>query len=141
MSQTINFDRIDGLYTDHQRRIAGVIRDMYPTVRLLKLEYGHPEFNPDKPFALVDEPNLLAPYVIMTLHESQIDHRLIARLVENDTQNANSKVNKLELLQQAEALVQAKAEADWEEEKKDILRSMMKSKKSTYTHQGKTLRK
>jgi hypothetical protein len=77
----------------------------------------------------------------MTLAESEIDHRLIARLIENDTQNPNAKVNKLQLLEQAEKLVQAKAEADWEEERKDILRSMMKSKKSTYTHEGKTLRK
>lgn len=141
MSEYITFDRIDGLYTEHQRRVAQVIRDMFPTVRLLKLEPGHPSFNGEKPFALVDEPNLMMPYVIRTLAESEIDHRLVAWLVENDMQNSDSKVNRLQLLEMSHALMKAKAEADWEEERKDLLKSMMKSKKSTYTHDGKTLRK
>lgn len=139
--ETISFNRIDGLYTEHQRRIAGIIRDMYPTVRLLRMEPGHPQFNPEKPFALVDEPNVLQPYVIRCLAESEIDHRLIASLIENDTQNANSTVNKLDLLAAAEKLVQAKAEADWEAERKDMLKSMLKSNKHTYKHDGKVLRK
>lgn len=137
----ITFDRIDGLYTDHQRRVAQVIKDVYPTIRLLKLEYGHPNFNPEKPFALVDEPGLAQPYVVRTLAESEIDHRLVAWLLENDMQNSNSKVNKLHLLEMSEQLMRARAEADWEAEKKDMLKSMLKSNKHEYRHDGKTLRK
>ena len=137
----ITFDRIDGLTTDHQRRIASIIKDFAPTVRLLKLEPGHPQFHPEKPFALVDEPGLMEPYVIFTMAESEIDARLIARLLDNDTANPDSKASRLQLLEQAEALVRAKAELEWEEEKKDLLKSMMKSKQHTYTHAGKTLRK
>lgn len=137
----INFDRIDGLHTEHQRRVAQVIRDVYPTIRLIKLEYGHPSFNPEKPFALVDEPGLAQPYVIRTLAESEIDHRLVAWLIENDMQNSDSKVNKLHLLEMSEQLMRARAEADWEAEKKDMLKSMLKSNKHTYKHDGKTLRK
>ena len=137
----INFDRIDGLHTEHQRRVAQVIKDVYPTIRLLKLEMGHPNFNPDKPYALVDEPGLAQPYVVRTLAESEIDHRLVAWLIENDMQNSDSKVNKLHLLEMSEQLMRARAEADWEAEKKDMLKSMLKSNKHEYKHGGKTLRK
>jgi hypothetical protein len=121
--------------------VAQVIRDVYPTIRLLKLEYGHANFNPEKPYALVDEPGLAQPYVIRTLAESEIDHRLVAWLLENDMQNSDSKVNKLHLLEMSEQLMRARAEADWEEEKKDMLKSMLKSNKHEYKHDGKTLRK
>jgi hypothetical protein len=137
----ISFDRIDGLYTDFQRRIAAVIRDIFPTVRLLRLEPGHPNFSPERPYALVDEPNLLAPYVIRTLAESEIDERLIAFLVENNLNDPNSKANRLQILEMAQAAVRAKAEIEWMEERKDIMRSIMKSKKHEYRHNGKVLRK
>lgn len=139
--EIIDFSRIDGLYHEYQRRIASVIKDMYPTVRLLRLEPGHPDFNPDKPYALVDEPNLMMPYVIRTLAESEIDARLVAWLVMHDSQNPDAEINKWEILQMAEQALDAKMELELMEEKKDLLKSMMKSKKHTYTHDGKTLRK
>lgn len=137
----ISFDRIDGLYTDFQRRIASVIRDIFPTVRLLRLEPGHPSFSPERPYALVDEPNLAPAYVIKTLAESEIDERLIAFLAENNMRDPNSKVNRLQLLEMAQAAVRAKAEIEWMEERKDIMKSIMKSKKHEYRHNGKVLRK
>jgi hypothetical protein len=137
----IDFSRIDGLHHDYQRRVAAVIRDMYPTVRLLKLEPGHPDFNVEKPYALVDEPNLMPPYVIRTLAESEIDARLVAWLAMHDIQNEDSAVNKWEILEMAERALDAKMEMEILEEKKDLLKYMMKSNKHTYTHNGKTLRK
>lgn len=137
----IEFDKIDGLYTDFQRRIASVIKDIFPTVRLLRLDPLHPSFSPERPYALVDEPNLLPAYVIRTLAESEIDERLIAFLVENNMADPNSKVNRLAILEQAQKAVQAKAEVEWLEERKDIMKSMMKSKKHEYRHNGKVLRK
>jgi hypothetical protein len=41
----------------------------------------------------------------------------------------------------AEAAINAKREEDWRAEKKDILKSAMSSHKSTWSHDGKTLRK
>lgn len=137
----IDFSRIDGLHYDYQRRVAAVIKDMYPTVRLLKLEPGHPDFNLDKPYALVDEPNLMAPYVIRTLAESEIDARLVAWLAMHDMQSDESQVNKWDVLEMAERALDAKMEMEILEQKKDLLTSMVKSRKHTYTHNGKTLRK
>ena len=137
----INFARIDGLYTDYQRRIAAVIRDVFPTVRLIRMEPGHPSFDPERPFALVDEPNMTAPYHIRNVAESEIDARLLAWLLENNMHDPNSKANKLQLLEMAEAALNAKREEEWRAERKDILKSAMKSHKSTWSHNGQTLRK
>ena len=139
--EIIDFSRIDGLHHEYQRRVAKVIKDMYPTVRLLKLEPGHPAFNPEKPYALVDEPELLPPYVIRTLHESQIDARLIAELAMGDNQNPDAIANKWEVLAEAEKALQMKAELEYYEERKDLLKSMVKSKKHEYKHDGQILRK
>lgn len=137
----INFAQIDGLYTDHQRRVAALIKDIFPTVRLLRMEPGHPSFDPNRPFALVDEPHMLPPYHIRNLAESEIDHRLVAWLADNNMHDADSKANKLQLLEMSHALLKAKEEADWQAEKADIMKSALKSKKHTWTHDGKTLRK
>lgn len=137
----INFAQIDGLYTDHQRRVAALIKDIFPTVRLLRMEPGHPSFDPNRPFALVDEPHMLPPYHIRNLAESEIDHRLVAWLADNNMHDADSKANKLQLLEMSHALLKAKEEADWQAEKADIMKSALKSKQHTWTHDGKTLRK
>lgn len=137
----INFAQIDGLYNDQQRRVAAVIKDVFPTVRLIRMESGHPQFNPEMPFALIDEPALQPPYLITNLHEAEIDHRLLARLLENNMHDPNSKVNKIQLLEMAYAALEAKREEEWRAEKKDIMKSALKSHKSTWTHDGKTLRK
>ena len=137
----INFARIDGLYTEEQRRVARVISDLFPTVRLIRMEPGHPAFDPERPFALVDEPNLAPPYHIRNMAESEIDARLVAWLAQNNTHDPNSQVNKLQLLEMSNALLRAKEEQEYLEERKDLMKSAMSSKKHTWTHNGKTLRK
>nr|DAL22173.1 MAG TPA_asm: hypothetical protein [Caudoviricetes sp.] len=137
----IEFDKIDGLYTDYQRRVAAVIKDIFPTVRLIRMNGLDPRFNVNEPFALVDEPHLLPSYVIRTLPESEIDHRLVAWLVDNNQADPNSKVNKLDILEMAHRAVEAKRELEWMEERRDVMKSIMKSKKNVYKHDGKVLRK
>jgi hypothetical protein len=137
----INFAQIDGLYNDQQRRVAAVIKDIFPTVRLIRMEPGHPQFNPEMQFALVDEPLTGQPYLITNIHEAEIDHRLVARLVENNMHDPNSKVNKLQLLEMAHAALEAKREEEWRAEKKDIMKSALKSNKNVWKHDGKTIRK
>jgi hypothetical protein len=53
----------------------------------------------------------------------------------------NSKVNKLHLLEMANAALEAKREEEWRAEKKDVMKSIMKSNKNTYRHDGQTLRR
>lgn len=137
----IEFDKIDGLYSGDHRRVAEVIQDLFPTVRLIRVDSLHPAFDPERPFALVDEPHMLPPYVIRYMRESEVDARLVAWLVDNNMHDANSKVNKLKVLEMAEAAMKAKRELEWMGEKKDMMKSVMSSKKNTYRHDGKVLRK
>jgi hypothetical protein len=137
----INFAQIDGLYTEQQRRVAALIKELFPTVRLLRMEPGHPSFDPERQFALVDEPHMLPPYHIRNLAETEIDHRLVAWLAENNMHDPNSSVNRIQLLEMSYALLKAKEEEDWHQEKADVMKSAMRSTKNSWTHEGKTLRK
>jgi hypothetical protein len=135
----IEFDKIDGLYSGDHRRVAEVISDLFPTVRLIRVDSLHPAYDPQRPFALVDEPHMLPPYVIRYMRESEVDQRLVAWLVENNMHDANSKVNRLKILEMAEAAMKAKRELEWMGEKKDMMKSVMKSKKHEYRHNGKVI--
>jgi hypothetical protein len=141
----IEFDKIDGLYTQAQRRIAEVIRDVFPNVRLIRLDALHPSFTPERPFALVDEPKLigrdLPSYVIRTVAEYEIDARLLAELIENNTYDPNATVNRLDILEMAQAAIKAKQEVEYMEERRDVMKSIMKSKKHEYKHDGKVLKR
>jgi len=137
----VEFDKIDGLYSGTHRRVAEVISDLFPTVRLIRIDSLHPAYSPETPFALVDEPHMLPPYVIRYVPESEIDHRLVAWLIDNNMHDKDSKVNKLKILEMAEAAMKAKRELEWMEEKKDMMKSVMSSRKNTYRHDGKVLRK
>jgi hypothetical protein len=137
----IEFDRIDGLYSGEHRRVAEIISDLFPTVRLIRVDSLHPAYNPEQPFALVDEPHMLPPYVIRYMRESEVDARLVAWLVDNNMHDADSKVNKLRVLEMAEAAMKAKRELEWMEEKKDMMKSVMGSNKNEYRHNGKVIRK
>ncbi len=137
----IDFSRIDGLTSDLQRRVAQVIREIFPEVRLVRLESLHPSFNEKKPYALIHEPNLLPAYVISTFAESEVDERLIAWIVENNMQDPNSKASRLKILEMANKALNAKHELELMEEKRDMMKSMMASKKHEYRHGGKVLKK
>jgi len=137
----IQFDKIDGLYSGDHRRVAEVVRDLFPTVRLIRVDALHPAYNPETPFALIDEPHMLPPYVIRYMRESEVDQRIVAWLVENNMHDPNSKVNRLRILEMAEAAMKAKRELEWMEEKKEVMTSIMKSNKNEYRHNGKVLRK
>jgi hypothetical protein len=135
----IEFDKIDGLYSTDHRRVAEVISDLFPTVRLIRVDSLHPAYDPQRPFALVDEPHMLPPYVIRYMRETEVDQRLVAWLVENNMHDPNSKVNRLKILEMAEAAMKAKRELEWMGEKKDMMKSIMKSKKHEYRHGGKVI--
>ena len=137
----INFAQLDGLYTDQQRRLNEVIRDVFPSVRLVRVPTAHPYFTPEMQFALIDAPPMGNSYLITNVHEAELDHRLLARLMESNMHDPNSQVNKLQLLEMAHAALEAKREEEWRAEKKDILQSALKSNKNTWTQDGQTLRK
>ena len=143
MDGYIDFSQIGGLYSPDHRRIAEVIRDVFPNVHLVRMNESMEGFNPERPYGLFDRPiDLNLPhYLIRTVAESEIDHRLLAELLKNNLHDPDAEVNKIQLLEMAYALTEAKHNEEILAERKDILRSAMASKKHSWTHDGKTLRK
>ena len=143
MTEYLDFSRIGGLYDSEHRRIAQVISDVFPNVHLVRMDPSMDGFNPERPYGLFDQPvNLNLPhYLIRTVAESEIDHRLLAELIRNNNHDPNSEVSKIQYLEMAYKLTEAKREAEILAEKKDMMKSMMASKKHTYRHNGQTLRK
>lgn len=143
MADYIDFSRIGGLYNADHQRIAQVISDVFPNVHLIKMDPNMEGFNPERPYGLYDRPiDLnLHPYLIRTVGESEIDHRLLAELLRNNMYDADAEVNKIQLLEMAYALTEAKREAEVFAEKKDMMKSMFSSKQHTYRHNGQVLRK
>ena len=102
-----------------------------------------PGFNPERPYGLWDRPARLdvPAYLIRTVAESEIDHRLLAELIKNNMHDSDSQVSKIQLLEMAYKLTEAKREEEILAEKKDMMKSIMSSNKHSYRHDGKTLRK
>jgi hypothetical protein len=94
---------------------------------------------------LVDDPKSigrdLPSYVIRTVAESEIDARLLAELIVNNTYDPNSTVNRFEILEMAQAAIKAKQEVEYMEERRDVMKSIMKSNKHEYKHDGKVLKR
>jgi hypothetical protein len=137
----IDLNKVNGMYSVHHRRIAEVINDVFPEVTLIKLEALHPAFTVERPFAIVHSPPFLPQYVVRTVAEAEIDARLLAELLENNTHDPNSTVNRLDILEMAQHAISAKREVEWKEERGDVMKSIMKSNKNEYKHDGKVLRK
>lgn len=70
-------------------RIAQVIHDYDPTLELAWIPPESRELNEAYPFAVVHNPPDAPAYVVMRLRETEVDHRVIARLWGADAKNGN----------------------------------------------------
>lgn len=109
------------LSAEHQR-IAQVIQDYDETLELAWIPPKNRELNEEYPFAVIHRPTDAPPYVVMRLRETEVDHRVIARLWGADNKNSNvldaieadeAARRALELLRQEEETLEAKEKAAW----------------------------
>lgn len=130
---------VDGHFISERiSRIAEIIQDYDPTMELVWI----PPENRDgfhKPFAVRHNPLDAAPYIAFFLDEDEVDHRVIARIWENDTRKNDVKTH-LENMERAAELVRLKERMDKEEERKDFVTSVISSPLHTYRHNGKVYR-
>ena len=118
-----NWDEETGhfLSAEHQR-IAQVIHDYDPTLELAWVPPNRRMLNEEFPFAVIHKPLGGEPYVVMRLRETEVDHRVIARLWRADGKNGNildsieadeAARKALELLKQEEELEEAREKMAW----------------------------
>lgn len=122
MSSVI-FDPKSGyaLSVDHAR-IAEIIHDYDPTLELAWIPPESRELNEQFPFAIIHRPSDAPDYVVMRLRETEVDHRVLARLWGADAKNGNvldridaedAAIRAIELKKREEELEEAREKAAW----------------------------
>ncbi len=66
----------------HVRNIAEILAQFDRDVYIEQLPTSHPQFNPERPWAVTHRKPGMESYVIKNLAESQIDARLVAEFIE-----------------------------------------------------------
>lgn len=117
-------------------RIAEIIKDYEPTLSLVWIPIDQrSEEDRGREFAVVHSPDGQRPYTVFHCSAEEVDHRLLARLFQGDTAKKNV-LGWLDSIEEAKAIIKAKQEADLAEERQEIVRSIIKSPKSVYKHNG-----
>ena len=120
---TVIFDPDSGrVLSAEANRIAQVIHDYDETLELAWVPPENRELNEQYPYAVIHRPADAPPYIVMRIRETELDHRIIARLWANDNKNGNvldkieteeAALRALELLKQEEAIEEAREKAAW----------------------------
>jgi len=118
-----NWDEETGhfLSAEHQR-IAQVIHDYDETLELAWIPPKDRALNEKYPFAVIHRPDNAPPYIVMRLQETEVDHRVVARLWNADNSNHNvlsaieadeAARRALEMLRREEENLEAREKAAW----------------------------
>jgi hypothetical protein len=116
---------------EHQR-IAEIINDYEPTLNLVWIPPDKREPG-DSPFAVMHSPLGQPPYIVF--HADECDERIIQRVFAADSKHHDI-LTELEINNRAAEAIKLKREMDEAEEKKDVVKSIVKSPKQKYKHNG-----
>jgi hypothetical protein len=135
-----NFDKESGrLLSQEHQRVAEIINDYDPDLHLVWIppEDRITEDDLDRPFAIQHTPPNLKPHMIRKLRESEVNHKIIAWLWQNDQQRAGKDpVGRIEAERMAEEAVKLRIQYDQMMEKHELSASILASPLNTYKHEG-----
>ncbi len=123
------------LPNEEARRVAREIREHWPALRLVRLEPGHPDFDPRRPFALVDlEPRTLHQ-VLRVMPESLLNQRLLAELIDQDVRAyGGTTPSRYWALEMAEKKLRDRKREEEREASNDLVLAIMGSNKHTFQY-------
>lgn len=103
-----------GLPNETARRVAEMVSEYDPDVTLERLPDGHPRLidAPHKRYALIHHGMGLGTYVIDQFAEADLDHRVLAALIEGDMHRAGKKLENFQPLYWARQLMAEREKAD-----------------------------
>lgn len=130
LGRAVILDGGNGLSVQHER-IAEVIKDLDPNLELAYIPENMRSSFDRHPFCV----RHINGYVVMTLAENEVDHRVISKLIKRDT-SRGSVIDTVDAERAAYDLVAIKAQMDDLEEKREFTQAVLKSPKSTYRHNG-----
>lgn len=125
-----------GALPAHYERIAEIIQDFNPDMELAWIPPEERNAFDIKPFAIRHNPPNAPSYIVGFFSEEEMDHRIIAHLFSIDT-TRNDVLGNLEREEAAKRALQMKEQIERDEMRKDFAKSLLKSRKHTYRHNGK----
>jgi hypothetical protein len=130
----------NGALSVKHERIAEIIKDLDETLELAYIPEDRRSQFDKHPFAVIHRPRDGRPaYIAMTMPENEVDERVIAKLIKRDT-HKGAVLDEMEANEAALRLVQAKAQMDEVEEKRDFAQTVLKSNLHTFRHNGRVYR-
>lgn len=122
------------------RQTAREIRERWPALRIIRLEPGHPEFDPRRPFALVDTEPRTLNYVLRVLPETMLNQRLLAELIDQEVRAyGGTTPTRYWAQEQAAEAMKQRQRAEERGETNELVMSMISSPLHTFQyHDGRT---
>ena len=119
------------------RRIAEVINDYDPSLFLVWIKPTDRETGEDfdHPYGVMQELQDGRQVMIMVLREDELDERIIARIFAGDTKRHDVFAN-MDKMEAARKAMELKRKMDQIEEMKDFARTVIKSNKHSFRHNG-----
>lgn len=131
-------DANHGALSAKHERIARIIQDYDPNLELAFIPKNARTAFDAEPFAIIHNMGSHR-YVVMTCKEEEVDERLLAKLfMANQAVKGNDILGRLEAEEAARNLLRMRETMDEYEEKMDFAKSLIKTKKHRYKHNGKT---
>lgn len=107
------------LSAEHQR-IAEIIKDYDETLELAWIPPNARAHNEEFPFAVIHKPLDAPEYVVFKLKESEVDHRVLARLFAGDSTRHSNILDVIENEEAARRIVEMKRDMDAAEEAREL---------------------
>ena len=121
-------------------RISEIIKDYDPTLELAWIPPERQAFDGSDPYAVVHRPEGLAPYIVFTIKEEELDERVLARVFRGDL-TKQTPLTRIESLEAAKEAMRLKEKMELAEERQDLVTSIVKSPLHSYKHNGKVFPK
>lgn len=118
-------------------RVAEIIQDYNPELELAWIPPNERTAFDAKPFAIIHNQPNGGRYVVGTFSEAEMDHRIIAYLFNHDARNRDI-LSDIDRENAAKELLAMKEQMDHAADMQEMGRAMVKTRKSTWHHGGKT---
>lgn len=113
---------------EQARLVARDIRERYPSLRLVRLRPGDPDFDTRRPFAVVDLDPLTPHRVLRTFPESLLNQRGLAEIIDiRSRQWGGMTKDRYWALKEAEKALRDRRRAEEQAARRDVVASFLRS--------------
>jgi hypothetical protein len=128
MGYTNFAERAYGLDTEMKRRVNEMLHDYDPKLSLRRIPADDPWFDPQKPYGVWEDGVNTAAVAnwVTSVPESEIDHRLVAIIIEGDMKRVGvpERQARLKAFAASQQLARAKEQAEIDEQRADVIRTV-----------------